>query len=127
MNRITRFGVVLAAGILLAAGIAAAKVASDQDPVVVGPDIYSMKFQNEKVRVSEIKFNPGDKAPMHTHPWPHAVYVIEAGQLTLTHPDGSVSIADAKAGDVLYMPAETHEAVNTGTTLVRATVTELKS
>ena len=96
-------------------------------PQEAAPNVYRQLFDNEKVRVSEIKFNPGDKAPMHAHPWPHAVYVIEAGQLTLTHPDGSVSIADAKAGDVLYMPAETHEAVNTGTTLVRATVTELKS
>jgi len=48
------------------------------------------------------------------------------GQLTLTHPDGPSTVVDAKPGDALWMGAETHEAVNTGKTVVRGTVTEIK-
>ncbi len=95
-------------------------------PQEAAPNVYKQIFDNEKVRVSEIKFNPGDKAAMHTHPYPHVVYVIEGGQLTLTHPDGTSTVVDAKPGDALWMGAETHEAVNTGKTVVRGTVTEIK-
>ena len=109
--------------------------AEDQTPVVPqsypGPheaasNVYTKLFENERVRVSEIKFNPGDKAPMHTHAYDHYVYVIEPGTLTLSHPDGTSQTVAAEAGQVLWMPAETHEAVNTGTTVLRATVSELK-
>lgn len=90
------------------------------------PNVYKQVFDNESVRVSEIKFNPGDKANMHTHPYPHVVYIIEGGELTLTHPDGTSAVVKAKAGDAMWMGAETHEAVNTGTTVLRGTVTEIK-
>ena len=90
------------------------------------PNVYKQLFDNDHVRVSEIKFSPGEKAAMHTHPYPHVVYVIEGGELTISHPDGTSAVVKAKAGDVLWMDAETHEAVNTGTTVLRGTVTEIK-
>lgn len=95
-------------------------------PQEAAGNIYVQKFDNEKVRVSEITFKPGDKAAMHTHPFPHFVYVIEPGQLTIAHPDGTNAVVDGKAGDIMWMPAETHEAVNTGTTTLRALVAEIK-
>ncbi len=90
------------------------------------PNVYKQVFDNEKFRVSEITFNPGDKAPMHTHGYDHLVYVMEGGTLTLSHPDGTSQAVTAKAGETLWIPAETHEAVNTGTTVFKATVTEVK-
>jgi beta-alanine degradation protein BauB len=95
-------------------------------PQEAAANVYKQLFDNEAVRVSEIKFAPGDKAPMHTHPWPHVVYILDPGQLTITKLDGTSSVVDGKAGDVMYMGAETHEAVNTGTTTLRATITEIK-
>jgi len=95
-------------------------------PQEAAGNVYHQVFDNEKVRISEITFKPGDKAAMHTHSWPHAVYVIEPGTLTLTHPDGTSATVSAKAGEVLWMGPESHEAVNTGETTLRATVTEIK-
>jgi quercetin dioxygenase-like cupin family protein len=95
-------------------------------PQEAAPNIYHQIFDNDRVRVSEITFKPGDKAAMHTHPYVHFVYVMEGGTLTLSHPDGTFAAVTAKAGEVLWMSAETHEAVNTGTTVVRGLVTELK-
>ncbi len=63
---------------------------------------------------------------MHTHAYPHVVYVIEGGQLTITHPDGSSKVVNAKPGEVIWLGVETHEAQNTGTTTLRATITEIK-
>lgn len=96
-------------------------------PQEAAPGIYTQLFDNEKVRVSEIKFKPGDKAPMHTHPYSHTVYVIEPGTLTITSPDGTSNVLSATAGQVLWMGAETHEAVNTGETTLRALVSEIKA
>ena len=95
-------------------------------PQEAAPNVYHQIFDNERVRVSEITFKPGDKAAMHTHPYDHSLYVLEAGTLTLSHPDGTSQVVNAEVGQVMFMKAETHEAVNTGTTQFRALVTELK-
>ena len=121
-----RLSLIVALTVILCSSHAFAEEKTYPGPQEGAPNIYKQLFDNERVRVSEIKFNSGEKAAMHTHSYPHVVYLIEGGQLTLTHTDGTSSVANAKAGDVLWMPAETHEAVNTGTTVVRGTVTELK-
>jgi beta-alanine degradation protein BauB len=95
-------------------------------PHEAAANIYKQIFDNDQVRISEITFQPGDKAAMHTHAYPHAVYIIEGGQLTIYKPDGSSSVLEVKTGEVIWMGTETHEAVNTGTTTLRATVTEIK-
>lgn len=107
-------------------GMDDAKNSSYPGPHEAAPNIYTKLFENDRVRVSEIKFAPGDKAPMHHHSFDHFVTVIEGGELTLTAPDGTSKVATAKAGDVIWMSPEDHEAVNTGTTIFRATVSELK-
>ena len=113
--------------LLACSGLARAEEKVYPGPQEGAPNVYHQIFDNEKIRISEITFKPGDKAAMHTHPWPHAVYVIEPGTLTISHPDGTSETVSAKAGEVLWMGAETHEAVNTGTTTLRATVTEIKN
>ncbi len=116
------------AGIFMLCSVSAfsAETKTYPGPQEGAPNVYKQLFDNERVRVSEIKFGLGEKAAMHTHPYPHAVYIIEGGELTITHLDGTSAVVKAKAGDVLWMGAETHEAVNTGTTVVRGTVTEIK-
>lgn len=120
------FALMFAVLSMLCSGLAFAEEKIYPGPQEAAPNVYTQFLDNERVRVSEIKFNPGDKAAMHTHPFPHVVYVLEGGRLTLSHPDGTSTVLDAKPGDILWMAAETHEAVNTGTTVVRATITEIK-
>ncbi len=117
----------LTAGIL-AAGLffgGAAQSIWAADPLQVAPEMYKLLFENERVRVMEVTFKPGEKIAEHSHP-DHYAYVAEAGQLKITKPDGTVSNADLKAGQVMWIPAETHRAENTGTTQVRLVVNELK-
>ncbi|MDP3703454.1 MAG: cytoplasmic protein [Candidatus Omnitrophota bacterium] len=110
-------------GIIVGLGVAGAAWA--QDPVEVGPDIYTVKFENERVRVSEIKFVPGASIAMHSHP-DHFLYVLAAGTLQLGHPDGTTAEFVGTPGQVAWIPAESHAAVNTGTTEFRGLVVELK-
>lgn len=116
------FGV-FSAVMLLASVSAVAEESSD--PLVLAPDKYTKLFENEQVRVAELRIKPGDSIPMHSHP-DHFVYVISGGTLNLSHPDGTSADVAVEAGKVLWIPAESHATVNTGTTEVRLVVSELK-
>jgi len=96
-----------------------------QDPLEVGPDIYKLLFENERVRVMEITFKPGDKIGTHSHP-DHMAYLLTDGKLLLSYPDGTTKDLDGKAGEVIWINAETHAAENVGTTEVKGVVIELK-
>ena len=101
------------------------RAALAQDPTKVGPNIYKSILENEHVRVCEIHFKPGDKVGMHSHP-DHLVYILEAGKLKLGYPDGSTKDLEGKAGDVIWIKAESHQAENVGKADVRAIVVELR-
>ncbi|WP_348810522.1 cupin domain-containing protein [Flavobacterium maritimum] len=97
-----------------------------QDPMKVGPKVYKkVLLNNEKVRVMSVEFAPGVVMPMHSHPH-HTIYVLTGGKLQITEKGKAPSIADLKAGDVLYFPPVTHTGKNIGTTTVKLVVTEIK-
>jgi quercetin dioxygenase-like cupin family protein len=108
-----------------AASLVFAGAAEAQDPMKVGTGIYSLVFENERVRVCDIKFDPGEKIAPHSHP-DHFVYVLSAGTLEVEKPDGSKTLLESAPGQVLWIPAETHWATNVGKTEFHAIVVELK-
>lgn len=116
---------ILAAFPLTLAVVLMASSAFAADPLEVAPDMYTLQFENERVRVMQVVFQPGQQIAEHSHP-DHFVNVLEAGTIQITKADGSVSDAVVNVGDVIWIDAETHSAVNTGTTLVRLLVVELK-
>jgi len=121
MNRKT----LLTALMLMIATALMARISLAADPLEVASEMYKLKFENEHVRVMEVTFQPGQSIAEHSHP-NHFVFVEEGGQLTITKDDGTVTDADLKAGDIVWLDAETHSAVNKGSTVVRLLVTELK-
>lgn len=119
-------GLIAALALLGSTSVFAEEAKTYPSPQEGAPDVYKQLFDNDQVRVSEIQFDPGEKAPMHHHAYPHVVYILEGGELTITPLGGAPQVVKAKPGDVMYMAVETHEAVNTGTTPLRAMVTEIK-
>lgn len=117
--------IVLTISALMMAIVFVARFSFAADPLEVAPDMYKLKYENDRVRVMEVTFQPGQSIPEHSHP-DHFVVVEEAGQLKITKADGTSMDADLKVGDVVWIDAETHSAVNTGKTQVRLLVTELK-
>jgi beta-alanine degradation protein BauB len=105
--------------------VVASAAARAQDPVKVGPNIYKVLFENERVRVSQATFKPGDAIPMHSHP-DHFVYVKSGGTLEVTGSDGKAQDVAFKAGEVLWLPAQSHAGKNVGTTEIVLIVSELK-
>ena len=97
-----------------------------QDAVKVASNVYKkVLVDNEKVRVIEVEFAPGETAEWHSHP-NHVVYVLTNGKMELTDKGKAAVVVEFKAGDAMYIPAVTHMAKNIGTTPMRVVVTELK-
>ena len=94
------------------------------DPLDVASNVYKLKIENERIRVFDVTFKPGDKAVMHHHP-DHLIYVREGGKLKLTS-QGKTDILNLTAGDVVFLNAQSHEAENIGQTTVNLLVVELK-
>jgi mannose-6-phosphate isomerase-like protein (cupin superfamily) len=85
-------------------------------------------LENDKVRVKEAIFVPGDNKPgMHTHDLPHVGVAIDGGKLKFNYPDGKTETLDLKPGGAGYRDANvTHEAVNVGSKPVRVIEVEIK-
>jgi beta-alanine degradation protein BauB len=95
------------------------------DPAAVAADVYKLVMENDRVRVFEVRFKPGQKTVMHGHP-DHVVYVLADYTLDLTLPDGKSQEVPLKAGQTLWIGAGPHAAQNIGLTEGRALVIELK-
>ena len=97
-----------------------------QDAMKAASKVYRLLMENEKVRVMDLRLKPGEKAPMHNHPTKHVVYVMTDAKFKLTSPDGKAQDLDLKAGQTLWMEAESHEAANIGRTEGHLLVVEVK-
>jgi len=95
------------------------------DPAIAAAEVYKIVMENDRVRVFEVRFKPGQKADMHRHP-DHIVYVLADYTLDLMLPDGSSQEVPLRAGQTLWIGAGPHAAKNIGTTEGRALVIELK-
>lgn len=99
---------------------------SAQDVLKVAPNNSKVLLENDRVRVIEIWIKPGEKLAMHSHP-ASVTYVLTAGKLKTTLPDGKTVETEAQAGQALWSDGGSHEQVNAGTTEVRALVVEMKT
>jgi quercetin dioxygenase-like cupin family protein len=87
---------------------------------------YKLLMENEKVRVMEVRLEPGQKSPMHNHPDDHVVYVNSDAKFKLSFPDGKSAEFELKAGQALWLEAGPHETENIGKTRGHNIVIELK-
>ncbi len=79
------------------------------DSTVVDPDGHRVVFENEHVRVLEVRVREGHDLPIHTHP-PRVVVAVGSYRLRVVEPDGSVSVFDRRPGEVGWTNHEEHEA-----------------
>lgn len=94
------------------------------DPIITASNVYKFLNENYRVRVLQVVFKPGDIAKMHHHP-EHVVYVLSGGRMRMTS-DGKTDDLDLKAGSVVFLKAQNHEAKNIGTSTIDLIVLELK-
>jgi len=105
--------------------VLAVVVAKAQDPAKVDPKHYKVVFNNEYVRILDVRQKPGEKSPMHSHP-NHVVYWLAGSTLKFTSSDGKTKTVTTKAGQAVWRNAETHTVEVIGKTESHALDIELK-
>lgn len=94
------------------------------DPVVTNPELYTVVFENERVRVLEYRDHPGDKTAAHGHPDTVMVPLASfARRLTAGGREAEVKL---EAGQVRWLDAQEHAGENIGDTQSHAIFIELK-
>ena len=82
-------------------------------------------LENDQVRVIQIETAPGGVTSWHSHP-DYILYALTDGKLESTEKGKPAIVLTLKAGEALFMPAETHMVKNVGTTTAKLVLTELK-
>jgi quercetin dioxygenase-like cupin family protein len=95
------------------------------DAVSVAPEVYSIVFENERVRVLDVRADPGSESPMHRHP-DSVMYAVSDAHIVVASSDGEEQHADISAGAAFWNPATDHAVRNVGTTPVHFIRIELK-
>ena len=95
------------------------------DAAKVAPDVYKVVFENERARVLDVTFEPGDRTEMHSHP-DYFVYVLTDSKVRFTDPSGETVEAEFPAGTAMWREAEDHATENIGGTTLRALFFEPK-
>ena len=99
-----------------------------QDATKIDPKSYRVAFENDKVRVLEFRARPGSGicgVGRHSHP-AHLTIVLTDAKARVTLEDGKQLVAQNKAGDMFWSPAETHSVENDGKSEVRSYIVEVK-
>ena len=96
-----------------------------QDAVQADPKHYSVIAENERVRVLRVRYGAGEKSVPHTHPDLVAIFMTDSHVRFNQQGEGPPE-AQGKAGDVVVMPATTHQPENLGSQPFEVVLVELK-
>lgn len=94
------------------------------DPIESNPELYSVAFENDRVRVLRYHDRPGDRTRQHSHP-DSVMITAAAFERRLHHGERSVDVS-LTAGEVRWLDAQEHAGENIGETESLAFFVELK-
>jgi quercetin dioxygenase-like cupin family protein len=81
------------------------------DVAKVAPRSVKILFENDKIRVMEIRFRKGQKLASHTHP-ANFTYAITAGKYKSVSPNGKSTTVKMKKGESGFSDGNTHTVEN---------------
>ena len=96
------------------------------DAVALDPDKFTVRLENENVRVLEVRLEPGQSHAMHWHP-KHIIYTLTSYRVRDTYPDNTTKKMERPAGEILWGDELTHAAEKIGDTPIHALIIELKA
>jgi hypothetical protein len=103
------------------------------DAVIAAPRHHKLLFENERVRVLEVRIAPGERVPVHTHRWPASIYVARQSDFLRRDQNGSLLFDSRTVGPPPPKPVAQwtpplppHSVENIGSTEILLISTELK-
>ncbi|GAA2209012.1 hypothetical protein GCM10009850_044700 [Nonomuraea monospora] len=94
------------------------------DPAVTNAELYTVVFENERVRVLRYRDRPGDATSPHGHP-DSVMVTLSSFTRRLTSGEQQVELS-LEAGQVRWLGAQEHAGRNIGGTETHAIFVELK-
>jgi len=94
------------------------------DPVDTNPDLYTVVFENDRVRVLEYRDVPGTRSVPHRHP-DSVMVTLSAFDRRLSSGDRIVDVT-LPTGAARWVGAQSHSGENIGSTETHAIFVELK-
>ena len=87
-------------------------------------------LENERVRVWEIRLEPGERAPFHRHDLPYFWSCVEAGTARQRFADGAMLVRQYRVGETEFSDhsaddVKVHDLENAGGTTLRFVTVEL--
>lgn len=95
------------------------------DAVTVAPNIHKLVYDDEHLRMLDVRVKPGEKAGMHRHPR-NITYILKGGTLRFTDEAGKTKDVAFADGHTAHMPETLHAVENIGSTEVHAIQIEFK-
>ena len=85
-----------------------------------------MLQETDCVKVWELKLKPGESSEWHSHENPYIFVVVEGSKLYAEYASGDFSETDSLPGDYSINMPSTHRVTNTGRTVYRNIIVEIK-
>jgi hypothetical protein len=95
------------------------------DPTSTDPGLYTVVFENDRVRVLGYRDRPGDRTHPHGHP-DSVMVTLSSFSRRLHGGDGRQADVDLPAGQARWVGAQTHAGENIGASETHAIFVELK-
>ena len=102
--------------------------------MIAAPDHHAVLLENERVRVLDTRLAPGERTPVHTHPWPGVLFVLSWSDFIRYDADGNVlldsrtvALSPEKGAALWSGPLGPHFARNVGNQELHVIAVELKS
>ena len=95
------------------------------DAVTIAPDIHKLVYDDEQLRVLDVRVAPGAKAALHRHPR-NITYILKGGTLRFADEKDVTKDVTFQDGHTAHMPETLHAVENIGTTELHAIQIEFK-
>ncbi len=99
---------------------------NSQDAAVAASKTHKILFENDKVRVLEVTIEPGEKEPLHLHPYKSITIIKKPATIRYFDKDGNVISEVATEGVSWVEPVELHTTENISATPFQGYRIELK-
>ncbi len=94
------------------------------DPTITDPELYSVAFENDRVRVLRYHDRPGDRTHPHEHP-DSVMVTLSSFDRRLAHGDQEITVS-VPSGEIRWLDAQRHSGENVGETDTVTVFIELK-
>lgn len=103
------------------------------DALVAAPKHHRLLFEDDRVRILEVRIGPGELVPVHTHRWPGSMCIVSSSDFIRRDDVGKVLFDSRNAGPTPARPnvqwtepLPPHTVENVGTSEILLFTTELK-